>query len=210
LRTPLRIASNYAGILDQEFASEWDPAARQLLERIVASNSRMNMLIDELLRFSRLGRKQIVKQRVDMQAVARSVIELIHAGAPDRDIDWQIGSMPHASADPVLIEQVFSNLIGNALKYSGKEERPRIAVGFDDDGGDASYFVDDNGVGFPMSQADRLFGVFERLHREDEFEGHGIGLATVHRILSKHGGRIWAESEPGDGATFRFQLPDDD
>jgi len=210
LRTPLRVASNYAGILDQEFASEWDPAARQLLERIVASNSRMNVLIDELLRFSRLGRKQIVKQRVDMHAVAQRVVDLIQAGSIDRHVDWQVGSMPEASADPVLIEQVFSNLVGNALKYSSKQDRPRIELGFDDDGGQPSYFVSDNGVGFPMSQADRLFGVFERLHREDEFEGNGIGLATVHRILTKHGGRIWADSDVGDGATFRFQLPDDE
>ena len=207
LRTPLRVASSYAEILDQEFASEWDPDARRLLERILASNSRMNVLIEELLRFSHLGRRQIVKQHVYMQAVARGVIDLLTAGAPERNVEWVVGKLPPAWADPLLIEQVYSNLIGNALKYTGKRERARIEVGFDEDGGLPSYFVRDDGVGFDMRHAKRLFAVFERFHREDEFEGSGIGLATAQRILVKHGGRIWAESEPGKGATFRFQLP---
>ncbi len=207
LRTPLRIASNYAGILDQEFAAEWNPQARQLLERIVASNARMNVLIDELLRFSRLGRKELLRREVDMRSVARGVIDLLAAGAPERRIEWIVGDMPAAWADPVLMEQVYANLIGNALKYTGRCEHARIEVGYDEDGGAPSYFVRDDGAGFDMRLADKLFGVFERLHREDEFEGTGIGLATVQRILHKHGGTIWAHSTPGAGATFRFRIP---
>lgn len=207
LRTPLRVAGNYATILHDEFATSWEPTARHLLERILASNSRMNVLIDELLRFSRLGRKEVLKRQVDMKAVANSVIGWLTAGAPERAVDWVVGELPPASADPVLIEQVYANLIGNAFKYSGDRERARIEIGFDPGGSEASYLVRDNGVGFDMRHTARLFGVFERLHREDEFEGNGIGLATAQRIVKKHGGRIWAESEPGKGATFRFHLP---
>jgi len=207
LRTPLRVSGNYATILRDEFAGGWEPTARHLLDRILASNARMNVLIDELLRFSRLGREHVSKRPVDMKAVANSVIGWLAAGAPERAVDWIVGELPPASADPVLIEQVYANLIGNAFKYSAIRERARIEIGFDQDGGEVSYFVRDDGVGFDMRHTAKLFGVFERLHRDDEFEGNGIGLAIVQRILKKHGGRVWAESEPGKGATFRFHLP---
>jgi signal transduction histidine kinase len=207
LRAPLRVANSYASILREEFAAEWAPAARDLLERLLASNVRMSSLIDELLRFSRLGRRELNRREVDMEATVRKVIEEAAADAPGRDIKWVVGKLPAASADPGLIEQVFTNLIGNAVKYSGGEEQARIEIGYDDDGGRPSYFVRDNGVGFDMERAGRLFGVFERLHSDADFEGNGIGLAIAHRILARHGGRIWASAEPGQGATFRFDLP---
>jgi signal transduction histidine kinase len=207
LRAPLRVAGNYASILHDEYSKDWDPAARHLLDRIRLSNTRMNVLIDELLRFSRLGRKSIVKTPVDMDAVVRHAIDTLVTAAPERDVEWVLGRLPVAMAEPVLIEQVFTNLLGNALKYTSKRERARIEVGFDEAGGEPSYFVKDDGAGFDMRHVDRLFGVFERLHHAEEFEGNGIGLATAQRILHKHGGRIWALAEPDKGATFRFQLP---
>lgn len=207
LRAPLRVAANYASILHEEHSGDWDPAARHLLDRIRLSNTRMNVLIDELLRFSRLGRESIGKTTVDMDMVARHAIDTLVAAAPARDVEWVLGGLPPAQADPVLIEQVFVNLLGNALKYTSKRERARIEVGFDEADGEPSYFVKDDGAGFDMRHVDRLFGVFERLHHAEEFEGNGIGLATAQRILHKHGGRIWALAEPDKGATFRFQLP---
>ncbi len=207
LRAPLRVARNYASILADEFAGEWPQPARGFLERIRLSHERMDLLIDDLLRFSRLGRQPLDRQKVDMEATAREVVEFLAASIPGRRVDWNVSAMPAAMADPALVECVFSNLIGNALKYTGGREVARIEVGFDADGGTPSYFVRDNGVGFDMQHADRLFGVFERLHDDDEFEGNGIGLATVHRIVGRHGGRVWAQGTPGKGATFRFELP---
>lgn len=206
LRAPLRVASSYAAMLKNEFASGWDPAAQELLARIVASNSRMNVLIEELLRLAHLGRKEIVKQAVDMTQIARGVVASLRAEAPDRVIEWTIGDLPPAWGDPVLIEQVFANLVGNAVKYTGTRERARIEIGCGGDG-HHTYFVRDDGVGFDMSKAHRLFQVFERLHYADEFDGNGIGLAMVERIVTKHGGTVRAESAVGQGATFRFHLP---
>jgi light-regulated signal transduction histidine kinase (bacteriophytochrome) len=133
-------------------------------------------------------------------------VAALRADAPDRVIEWTIGDLPPAWGDPVLIEQVFANLVGNAVKYTGTRERARIEIGCDDDE-HPTYFVRDDGVGFDMSKAHRLFQVFERLHYADEFDGNGIGLATVERIVTKHGGTVRAESMVGQGATFRFDLP---
>jgi signal transduction histidine kinase len=207
LRAPLRVVGGYVGILDQDYATGWEPQARHLLERIRTWNSHMNVLIEQLLAFSRLGRRDLVREPVDMEAMVRRVIDALTEAEPDRQVEWVVGRLPPAWADPVLMEQVLQNVVGNAFKYTGKQSRARIEVGFSDGRSDAGYFVRDNGVGFDMSQANRLFGVFERLHRDDAFEGTGIGLATVHRILKKHGGTVEAFSEPGNGATFRFRVP---
>ena len=207
LRAPLRVVGGYVGILDQDYATGWEPQARQLLERIRAWNSHMNVLIEQLLAFSRLGRRDLVRESVDMEAMVRRVIDALAMTEPDREVEWVVGRLPDAWADPVLMEQVLQNLVGNAFKYTGKQSKARIEVGFSEGRSDAGYFVRDNGVGFDMSQANRLYGVFERLHRDDAFEGTGIGLATVQRILKKHGGTVEAFSEPGNGATFRFRVP---
>lgn len=205
LRAPLRAAGRYAAILEREFADAWTPEARDVLARLQAANARMDLLIDEILRLSRVSREEMLRCTVDMNALVRSVIAEIEAARPERTVEWVVGDLPPASADPVLVEQVLANLLGNAVKYGG--ERVRVEVGFEREVPAPCYFVRDDGVGFDGKDAQRIFGTFERLHENAAFEGNGIGLAIVRRIIEKHGGRVWAESAPGRGATFRFQLP---
>ncbi|PKN91272.1 MAG: hypothetical protein CVU44_20375 [Chloroflexi bacterium HGW-Chloroflexi-6] len=206
LRAPLRAITSFARILDNDFSSEMEPTARGFLHRIITSGKMMNRLIDELLDFSRLGRKPLKIQPLDMNGIARHVIENLADETASRQIEWVLTDMPLAAADLTLIQQVYANLIGNAVKYTGKRETARIEVGSFEKNQETVYFVRDNGAGFDMQYADRLFGVFQRLHRDDEFEGTGIGLATVQRIIQRHGGRTWAEAEPDKGATFYFTL----
>jgi PAS domain S-box-containing protein len=206
LRAPLRAIVSFSKILDDDFSAGLDPMARGFLQKIIASGRKMDLLIDELLELSRLGRKPLNKRTVDLHAVVQSVIESLAHEIAHRQIEWIITELPPVQADPVLIHQVYANLIGNALKYSSKLVQTRIEIGYRSEGLESVYFVRDNGAGFDMQYVDKLFGVFQRLHREDEFEGTGIGLATVQRIIHRHGGRIWAEAEVDKGATFFFTL----
>jgi light-regulated signal transduction histidine kinase (bacteriophytochrome) len=160
----------------------------------------MGQLIDDLLDFSRLGRQAIEKRRVDMAALAREAARAL-------GIEPEIGDLPAAQADPALLRQVWLNLLGNAAKYSGKRADARVEVGGREDGAESVYWVRDNGVGFDMRYAAKLFGVFQRLHGADEFPGTGVGLAIVQRVVSRHGGKAWAEGRVGEGACFYFTLP---
>jgi light-regulated signal transduction histidine kinase (bacteriophytochrome) len=206
LRAPLRAISSFARIVRDDFSGSMDPMGRGFLDKIIASGIKMNQLIDDLLDFSRINRKQLDKQEVGLHALVQSVIESLTQETANRKIEWIITELPVAPVDPVLIQQVYANLIGNAVKYSRNCEFARIEVGSFPQNGEVVYFVRDNGAGFDMRYADRLFGVFQRLHRDEEFEGTGIGLATVQRIIHGHGGRIWAEAEVNKGATFYFTL----
>ena len=167
----------------------------------------MNRLIEDILALSRIGRKEIIKEKVGMKEMAVKVFDGLRTIAPARDIKLNIGEIAEAYADPVLIEQVWVNLISNAIKYTKTKEKALIDIGSEIKNNEVIYSVKDNGVGFDMQYVDKLFGVFHRLHDEKEFEGTGIGLSIVKRIIAKHGGRVWAEGKVNEGATFYFTLP---
>jgi signal transduction histidine kinase len=210
LRAPLRHVVGFAQMLEEHAREAFDERGRHYLHTITKSANHMARLIDDLLAFSRLGRGELAKCRVDLNAVVREVRAQVmeHEVAASRIVDWQIADLDEVKADPALLRQVFVNLLSNALKYSAPRDRTRIEVATETgDDGTIVVLVRDNGIGFDMAYKDRLFGVFQRLHRADEFDGTGIGLANVKRIIHRHGGRVWAEGEPDRGATFYFSLP---
>jgi signal transduction histidine kinase len=202
LRAPLRAIDGFALMLDEDYARQLDDEGRRLIGVVRSSAQRMSQLIDDLLQFSRLGRKELANERVDMGQVAREVAAEIAPGSA-----IEIAQLPAARGDRPLLRQVWVNLIGNAVKYSGKTHNPRVEVGARTEGPMTVYWVRDNGAGFDMKFAAKLFGVFQRLHRPEEFPGTGVGLAIVQRVVTRHGGRIWAEAEPNKGACFYFTLP---
>jgi light-regulated signal transduction histidine kinase (bacteriophytochrome) len=204
LRAPLRAVDGYARMLEEDYAERLDGEGRRLLSVVRQSSQRMGRLIDDLLAFSRLGRQQPARQALDMRQLVGEVVDELRNGATAA---VELGELPRARADRALIRQVWANLVGNALKYSGRRPDARVEIGGRAEGGENVYWVRDNGVGFDMRYADKLFGVFQRLHRADEFDGTGVGLAIVQRVVSRHGGRVWAEGKLGEGACFHFSLP---
>ena len=166
----------------------------------------MGVLIDDLLTFSRLSRAPLKKQEVNTGELVRSVLEDLRLQREGRQIDLRVGELPACDGDPALLRQVWINLLSNAFKYSRKREVAVVEIGWDAGTSGGVYFVRDNGTGFDMRYADKLFGVFQRLHRAEDYEGTGVGLAIVQRIVHRHGGRIWAEAEEGRGASFYFTL----
>jgi light-regulated signal transduction histidine kinase (bacteriophytochrome) len=167
----------------------------------------MGQLIDDLLTFSRVSRQDPEMQPVMLENLVRQVLETLRSDQEGREIEISIGDLPPCQADPALLKQVLVNLLSNALKFTRKSEAARIEIGSTTSNGENVYFVKDNGAGFDMQYAKKLFGVFQRLHRADEFEGTGVGLAIVQRVIHRHGGKIWAEAEVDHGATFYFTLP---
>jgi signal transduction histidine kinase len=210
LRAPLRAIEGFSRIVQEDYAASLDPAARGYLDRVRASTVRMGRLIDDLLELSRLGRKDITRRTVAPATLARQALEQLEEERSDRQVEVVIDDLPKASADPELLRQVFINLLSNALKFTRGRQPARIHVGSSKDNGERAYFVNDNGAGFDMIYAGELFGVFQRLHRSDEYEGTGVGLAIVQRIIARHGGRTWAEGAVNRGATFYFTLPKGD
>lgn len=206
LRAPLRHILGFAGLFVEEFGTALDPPALHYLQRIQDGTRRMGLLVDELLSLARTGQRSLHLQVCGLNAIVEEIISIVKAETQGRDVEWKIGSLPAMECDRVLIGQVFRNLISNAIKYSRPRPHAVIEIGQTERNGQAAIFVRDNGVGFNMKYADKLFGVFQRLHREEEFEGAGVGLATARRIVQKHGGRIWAEAELNQGATFYFTL----
>jgi signal transduction histidine kinase len=207
LRAPLRAIDGFSRILLEEHAEKLDEDGKRVLAVIRSNTQNMGRLIDDLLAFSRLSRKQIEAAPVDMHNLASEVFQQLKSGVADQNIQFNLGPLPDSVGDPVLIRQVLVNLLSNAVKYS----RPRAQVVIDVNGrrenGDCIYYVKDNGVGFDMTYAKKLFGVFQRLHSVEEFEGTGVGLAIVQRIVQRHGGHVWAEGKVDQGATFYFSLP---
>jgi len=202
LRAPVRAIDGYAALIDEDYGHQLPDDGRRLLTRLRGAGSRMGQLIDTLLDFSRRTKQALKPQRVDMKAMVRAVIaETIPEGDTTEVV---IHRLPAHHADPDLIRLVWLNLLSNAFKYSRAAAAPRIEVGF----ADGHYFVQDNGIGFNMAYAEKLFGVFSRLHSAEDFEGVGIGLATVRRIVKRHGGVVYAHGEPGKGARFAFSLPE--
>lgn len=202
LRTPLRGIDGFARILLEDHAQRLEADGQRYLQRVRANAQRMGQLIDDLLEFSRLGRRALTLQTLDTTALVRTAWTELLGEQAQRQIDIVIGALPDCQADRALLKQVWVNLLSNALKYTRGREQARVEVGWTGE----AYFVRDNGAGFDMRYADKLFGVFQRLHRQDEFEGTGVGLAHVKRIVERHGGRIWATAEVDQGATFYFTL----
>jgi light-regulated signal transduction histidine kinase (bacteriophytochrome) len=180
--------------------------AQQHLQRIEDGARRMGLLVDGLLNLARVTRHAPSFQVAGLNSVVREVVALLQPESEGRVVDWKIADLPSAAFDPILIKQVFQNLLANALKFTRPRERAVIEIGYRQENGQTVIAIRDNGVGFSMKHTDKLFGVFQRLHRAEDFEGTGIGLATVQRIIHKHGGQVWAEAEPDKGATFCFTL----
>ena len=204
LRAPLRAINGYARMLMEDYETKLEDEGKRLIEIIQGNARKMGQLVDDLLEFSRMGKRAINRSDVSLNEVVKDVIKefgtsniTVHAD------EHQLGTV---SADPALMHQVFQNLIGNAIKYSSKKEKPELWIGAMEEGNRKIYFVRDNGAGFDMAYYNKLFGVFNRLHRQEEFEGTGVGLAIVHRIVTRHGGNVWAEGKVGEGATFYFTL----
>jgi signal transduction histidine kinase len=209
LRTPLRAITGFAEVLLDPRANIASADAQRHLRMIRDGSGQMSALINDLLAFSRLGRQALSRQNVDLTALCRETYRDLESERRGRRVELRLPILPRAEADPALLRMVFVNLLSNALKYTRPRDSAVIEIGATpESGGDATvYFVRDNGVGFDMRDAEKLFGVFQRLHHAHEFEGTGVGLATVRRIIDRHGGRIWAEATPDDGATFFFTLP---
>ncbi len=206
LRAPLRAIDGFSRILLEEYAPQLVPEAQDYLRLVRESTQRMGQLIDGLLTFSRLSRQPLQKQSVEPVQLVHQTLEELRAEQEGRRVEILIAGLPHCAADPTLLKQVWINLLSNALKYTRKREVSRIEVGYQEGSDPCVYYVRDNGVGFDMRHTRKLFGVFQRLHRAEEYEGSGVGLAIVQRIIHRHGGRIWAEAEIGKGATFYFTL----
>jgi signal transduction histidine kinase len=206
LRGPLRYMEGYSKMLEEDYVSKLDDQAKELLGTVQRNIYKMDRLIEDLLKFSKLGRKDVQKTDVKMPLVVDNAIKDL-TGATKPKATITINALHDAKADYSLILQAWINLISNAIKYSSKKENPVIEIGSTEINGEFVYYVKDNGAGFDMQYADRLFGVFQRMHKSSEFEGTGVGLAIVQRIIVKHGGRIWAESAVNQGTTFYFSLP---
>ena len=221
LRAPLRHIGGFSKLLAEEFGSSLDPNARHYMERIQSGTQKMGLLVDELLNLARVGRHALSLQPTRMSSIVAEVIAILQPDSQGRQVEWAIADLPAVDCDPVLVKQIFQNLLANALKFTrprvGVTESSRagtraptlrtvIEVSHKEQDGQPVFMVRDNGVGFDMKYVDKLFGVFQRLHSAEEFEGTGIGLVTVQRIVHKHGGRVWAEAEPDKGAAFYFTL----
>jgi light-regulated signal transduction histidine kinase (bacteriophytochrome) len=207
LRAPLRAVDGYTRILVEDYESILDEDGRRICSVIRDETRRMGQLIDDLLAFSRLSRAEMVSAPINMEKLVHSIFLELTSPESREHISFQVGPLLPTTGDPSMIRQVWVNLILNSLKFSSKREQTIIEVNSCLKGGEAFYTIRDNGAGFNMKYANKLFGVFQRLHSEREFEGTGVGLAIIQRVINRHGGRIWAESEVDKGALFSFTLP---
>ncbi|MGC3991415.1 MAG: response regulator [Chthoniobacteraceae bacterium] len=205
LRAPLRAVGGYLEMLLAE-SGELPARSQELIQSVKANAARMGDLIEGLLQLSRASRSPLARQEVKVAALVKQVLEEVRKEAPERPVEVRVGELPDCVGDPTLLRQVFTNLLGNAFKYSRDRARPEVEIGIIPHNSTIAYYVKDNGAGFDMKYAGKLFGAFQRLHRIDEFEGTGIGLSIVHRIITRHGGEIWPEASPDKGAAFYFTL----
>jgi hypothetical protein len=207
LRAPLRHIDGFANLLASGYAEHFPPAAQRLLKNVCDGATRLGHLIDDLLNFSRLSRRPLEKQTVHLSSLVQQVLEELQAEREGRQVEIRLGSLPDCLGDAALLKQVVFNLLANALKFTRHRAPAVIEVGCEQRPEELECTVRDNGAGFDMQYAQKLFGVFQRLHRDDQFEGTGVGLSIVQRIVHRHGGRIWAEAAVDQGATFHFTLP---
>jgi light-regulated signal transduction histidine kinase (bacteriophytochrome) len=206
LRAPLRGIDGFSQLLLDEYRQKLDAQGRDYLDRVRRAAQRMGILIDDILELSRVSRHAMRRERVDLSRLADEILDELGRVAPQRRVEIRVAPGCSALGDPQLLRVLMQNLLENAWKYTGKTEAARIEFGCETLAGETVFHVRDNGVGFDMQYADRLFSPFQRLHSPEEFEGTGIGLATVARVAQRHGGRVWAESVVGQGATLRFAL----
>jgi signal transduction histidine kinase len=206
LRAPLRSIDGYCRMIEEDLGDKLDEVGKRLFNVVRSSSLKMGILIDDLLAFSRLGRQPMSARHIDMHSLVNETWSEVRESSREGAPEFRLQSLPAAWGDRALLRQVWTNLLSNAMKYSGKREKPVIEVGVEDHGAGVIYHVKDNGAGFDMRYAERLFGVFQRLHSEREFSGTGIGLAIVQRVVTRHGGRVWAESRVDGGAKFYFTL----
>jgi signal transduction histidine kinase len=206
LRAPLRVVEGFTRILKEDYGSTLDRVGNDHLDRVLGASARMNGMIDALLALAQLSSQPLAVQPVNLSQLAGFVVEDLRRSSPQREVQVQVDAQMSAQGDPRLLRLVLENLLGNAWKYSGRVAAPQIRLQRQSVDGETVYTVADNGAGFDMRYADRLFGLFQRLHSASDFEGSGVGLASVKRIVERHGGRIWAESELGQGARFHFTL----
>ncbi len=207
LRIPLRAIEGFSGILLEDYNEKLDDEGKRLIKVVRDNTARMARLIDDILAFTHLGHKEMAAQYVDMAGLIDQTVAELAPSWAERDVKLEVGELPPTRGDAALLRQVWINLLGNAIKFTSPKPNAIITVSGHVEGTETIYSVKDNGVGFDMQYAGKLFGVFQRLHHVDEFEGTGIGLAIVKRIITRHGGRVWAEGKVGDGATFYFALP---
>jgi len=207
LKAPLRAIDGFSSRLLRHYSDKLDDEFRRLLGVVRQNTKKMGRLIDDILDFSRAGREEIVPLELNMEALVQTLVPEIRAFHPEREIKFQIGALPPALGDETVVRQVFQNILANALKFTASRDVTVIEIGGEERGEDVVYYVRDNGVGFDGQYAQKLFGIFQRLHEEEEFEGTGIGLAIVKRFINKLGGRVWAEGRVNEGATFYFTLP---
>ncbi|MBI3368886.1 MAG: hybrid sensor histidine kinase/response regulator, partial [Burkholderiales bacterium] len=209
LRSPLSGMLGLIGLLRRQHGHALPAQAAQWLERIEGETRRMVQLTDDLMRLSRLGRQALQRERVDLGAMVAGVVDELRAREPERAVDVRILPLPSVSADPGLLHQVLVNLLSNAFKFTRGRQNPRVEIGWRNEGDENIFFVNDNGAGFDVARADKLFEPFHRLHRHADFEGSGVGLSIVQRIVQRHGGWVRARATPDTGATFEFALGDD-
>ncbi|HKU16459.1 MAG TPA: ATP-binding protein [Steroidobacteraceae bacterium] len=207
LRAPLRAITGFSEMYLADFGGDVPPEGRRLLERVVQGAAQMDQLIEDLLRFCRYSRQPLQTRAVQLDGIVQRVIEDLRSREPARAVEWRVGALPEVNADAGLLQQVLINLLSNAFKFTRHCTPALIEVDCTQVDCEKVLFVRDNGAGFDMKYVNKLFGVFQRLHSASEFEGTGVGLSIVQRIIQRHGGRIWAQSEPGRGATFFFTLP---
>jgi len=207
LRAPLRAVHGYAKMLKEDYGGQVDAEANRLMGNVINNAKKMGQLIDDLLTFSRLGRKELTKSIIPIHDMVTNIWDEIKNEKENRNIEFKLNTLLPVEGDSVTIKQVWVNLISNAVKYSRLKENAIIEINSESNTDETIYHIRDNGAGFDMRYAKKLFGVFQRLHTDEEFEGTGVGLAIVHRIVSKHGGRVWAEGAVNEGATFNFSLP---
>jgi light-regulated signal transduction histidine kinase (bacteriophytochrome) len=207
LRAPLRHVQGYVQMLSDATAGQLSGQAQRYLKTIKGASQEMGQLIDDLLAFSRMGRTELHQSTVSLDHLIQETVKALEMETQGRNIIWKRNPLPEVLGDPAMLKQVLVNLLGNAIKYSRPRDPALIEIGtLGQENGCLVFFVRDNGVGFDMKYAQKLFGVFQRMHRAEEFEGTGIGLATVQRIIARHGGRVWAESVIDEGSTFYFTL----
>jgi light-regulated signal transduction histidine kinase (bacteriophytochrome) len=207
LNAPLRAVKGYTRMLEEDYGDKLDDEGRRIIQGIRDGTQRMARLIAGLLTYSRMGGKEMAPEQIDLGILIREVLDEARKGEEKRPVRFTAGPLPTVRGDRAMIRAALFNLLSNALKFSRPRELAAIEVNAKTGAEEVRITVTDNGIGFDAAYADKLFGVFQRLHGEDEFEGTGIGLALVRRIVERHGGRVWAESRPGEGATFGFSLP---
>jgi len=206
LRAPLRAITGFCDMYLTDYGQDVPPAGRKLLDRVVDGAARMDRLIEDLLSFCRYSRQPLLKGPVKLDVIARKVVEELQLREAGRAVEWRVGALPECNGDASLLQQVLTNLLSNAFKFTRQRNPAIIETGCSVVDGEAVLFVRDNGAGFDMAHAAKLFGAFQRLHASSEYAGTGVGLAIVSRIVDRHGGRIWAEARPNEGATFYFTL----